>query len=33
MIKDQLKGEVRFDWREAGLVCEITMPDLAPAIE
>jgi len=33
MIKDQLKGEVRFDWREAGLVCEITMPDLAPALE
>jgi two-component system, chemotaxis family, CheB/CheR fusion protein len=33
MIRDQLKGEARFDWRETGLVCEITMPELAPAIE
>jgi two-component sensor histidine kinase len=22
----QQKGEVRFDWREDGLVCEITLP-------
>lgn len=29
MIRDQLKGEARFDWREAGLVCEITMPGLS----
>jgi two-component system CheB/CheR fusion protein len=33
MIRDQLKGEARFDWREAGLVCEITMSELAPAME
>jgi hypothetical protein len=33
MIRGQLKGEAGFDWCEAGLVCEITMPELAPAIE
>jgi PAS domain S-box-containing protein len=26
MIRDQLKGEMRFDWRAEGLVCEITLP-------
>ncbi len=26
MIRDQLKGEIRFDWRAEGLVCEITLP-------
>ena len=31
LIRDQLKGEVRFDWREAGLVCEIAISELAPA--
>jgi two-component sensor histidine kinase len=25
MISDQLRGKVRFDWRRAGLVCEIVM--------
>jgi len=25
MIRDQLSGEVRFDWRREGLVCEIAM--------
>ena len=29
MIRDQLKGEVRFDWRPQGLVCEIAMPEPA----
>ena len=28
MIRNQLKGEVRFDWREDGLVCEIVVPEL-----
>ena len=28
MIRDQLKGQVRFDWREEGLVCEIAIEDL-----
>jgi two-component sensor histidine kinase len=26
IIGGQLKGEVRFDWREQGLVCEIALP-------
>jgi len=26
MIQDQLKGEMRFDWRPEGLACEITLP-------
>ncbi len=26
MIRDQLKGEVRFDWRAEGLACEIVIP-------
>jgi two-component sensor histidine kinase len=26
MIRDQLKGEVRLDWRAEGLACEITFP-------
>jgi len=26
MIRLQLKGEVRFDWRDGGLVCEINIP-------
>ena len=26
MIRDQLKGEMRFDWRPEGLVCEIVLP-------
>ena len=26
MIRDQLKGEMRFDWRAEGLACEITLP-------
>jgi PAS domain S-box-containing protein len=26
MIRDQLRGEVRLDWRAEGLACEITMP-------
>jgi two-component system, chemotaxis family, CheB/CheR fusion protein len=30
MIRDQLQGEARFDWREAGLVCEIVISELAP---
>jgi two-component sensor histidine kinase len=30
MIRDQLKGVVRFDWRPAGLVCEIALPALSP---
>jgi hypothetical protein len=25
MIRGQLKGEMRFDWRAAGLACEISM--------
>ena len=25
LTTSQLKGRVRFDWREAGLVCEITL--------
>ena len=29
-IKDQLKGEVRFDWRKEGLVCEIAIPEPVP---
>jgi hypothetical protein len=31
MIRDQLKGAVRFDWRAEGLVCEIEIPEPAPA--
>jgi PAS domain S-box-containing protein len=31
MIRDQLKGEVRFDWRKEGLVCEIAIPEPVPA--
>jgi len=26
MIRGQLKGEVRFDWRLEGLACEIALP-------
>jgi hypothetical protein len=26
MIRGQLKGEMRFEWRAEGLACEITMP-------
>jgi PAS domain S-box-containing protein len=26
MIRDQLRGEVRLDWRAEGLACEITLP-------
>jgi PAS domain S-box-containing protein len=26
MIRDQLKGEMRFDWRPQGLACEIALP-------
>ena len=26
MVRGQLKGEINFDWRADGLVCEITMP-------
>jgi two-component sensor histidine kinase len=26
MIRGQLKGEMRFDWRPEGLACEITLP-------
>jgi two-component sensor histidine kinase len=26
MIRGQSKGEIRFDWRAEGLVCEITLP-------
>ena len=26
MIRDQLKGEMRFDWRAEGLACEIALP-------
>jgi hypothetical protein len=26
MIRDQFKGEIRFDWRAEGLACEITLP-------
>jgi two-component system CheB/CheR fusion protein len=29
MIRNQLKGEVRFDWRSEGLVCEIAVPELS----
>jgi PAS domain S-box-containing protein len=28
MIRRQLKGEMRHDWRKEGLVCEITLPSL-----
>jgi two-component sensor histidine kinase len=28
MIRSQLKGEVRFDWRSEGLLCEIVAPEL-----
>ena len=28
MIRDQLSGELRFDWRPGGIVCEITLPAL-----
>jgi two-component sensor histidine kinase len=26
MIRDQLRGEVRLDWRAEGLACEIAVP-------
>jgi PAS domain S-box-containing protein len=26
LIRDQLKGEMRFDWRTEGLICEIVLP-------
>ena len=26
IIRDQVKGEIRFDWRREGLVCEIALP-------
>jgi two-component sensor histidine kinase len=26
MMRGQLKGELRFDWREEGLACEIVVP-------
>jgi two-component sensor histidine kinase len=26
IIVGQLKGEVRFDWRDQGLTCEIAVP-------
>ena len=29
MIRDQLSGELRFDWRPGGIVCEITLPALS----
>jgi hypothetical protein len=25
MIRDQLKGEMRFDWRAEGLACELVL--------
>jgi two-component system, chemotaxis family, CheB/CheR fusion protein len=28
MIRDQLRGQARFDWRQTGLVCEITVTDV-----
>jgi PAS domain S-box-containing protein len=31
MIRDQLKGAVRFDWHKEGLVCEIAIPEPVPA--
>ncbi len=31
MIRDQLKGVVRFDWHREGLVCEIAIPEPVPA--
>jgi PAS domain S-box-containing protein len=31
MIRDQLKGVVRFDWHREGLVCEIVIPEPVPA--
>jgi two-component sensor histidine kinase len=31
MIRNQLKGEVHFDWRREGLVCEIALPELNSA--
>jgi hypothetical protein len=26
MIREQLNGEVRFDWRAEGLACEMVIP-------
>jgi hypothetical protein len=26
MIRGQLKGELRFDWRAEGLACEVVVP-------
>ncbi len=26
MIREQLQGDVRFDWRAEGLVCELVIP-------
>jgi PAS domain S-box-containing protein len=31
MVRGQMKGEVRFDWRAEGLVCEIVVPELPTA--
>jgi PAS domain S-box-containing protein len=31
MIKNQLKGSLNFNWRSAGLACEITLPAFAAA--
>jgi hypothetical protein len=31
MIRNQLKGDVRFDWRSEGLVCEIAVLELNSA--
>jgi PAS domain S-box-containing protein len=28
LVRGPLKGEVRYDWREQGLLCEITVPEL-----
>jgi PAS domain S-box-containing protein len=33
MIRGQLKGEIRFDWRAQGLACEITMPHGNPILQ
>jgi PAS domain S-box-containing protein len=33
MIKTQMKGELRLDWRQEGLACEIVLPELARAAE
>jgi two-component sensor histidine kinase len=28
LVRGPLKGEVRYDWRDEGLVCEIILPEL-----